>query len=701
MADIFPLDKVRNIGIMAHIDAGKTTCSERILYYSGANHKLGEVHDGAATMDSMDQERERGITIASAATVVPWKEHRITLIDTPGHVDFTAEVERSLRVLDGAVAVFCAVGGVQPQSEQVWRQSENYHVPKICFVNKMDRIGADFLGTVDEIRSILKANPVPMVYPIGASDTFEGVVDLIEMKSVRFDEESKGVKLIFGDIPENIKVACEEARQQMIESAAEQDEALLDKFLSDGTLSKEDIIAGIRKGCLSRSLVPVFCGTAFRNKGVQLMMDGVVRYLPSPLDVGEIHAFENAEEVRRPDPAEPFAGLAFKIVSDMHMGRIMYVRIYSGTISVGQEVLNASLNKTGRVGRLFRMHADKQEALEEAHAGDIVVVAGLSDTRTGDTLCDIDHPITLETIEFPPPVISVSIKPSSRNDNEKLGKALHALAAEDPTFTVEYDQETEETIISGMGELHLEVLVERVRREYHVNCDVGRPEVAYRESMTVPNEGQYKHAKQTGGRGQYGHVWLRVEPQEPGRGFTFVNEVKGGNIPGEYIPAVEKGVINALESGPLAGYPVVDVKVTVFDGSYHEVDSSEFAFAEAGRQCFRQCFLAGSPRLLEPVMKVDVTVPEDYMGAATGSLCQRRGRVEGMDDHGASKIVHGFVPLSEMFGYSNTIRTLTQGRGTFSMQFERYEAVPFEMAQGIIEKRRKDGKVRGYSAANG
>ena len=698
MADIFPLDKVRNIGIMAHIDAGKTTCSERILYYSGVNHKLGEVHDGAATMDSMDQEQERGITIASAATVVPWKDYRVTLSDTPGHVDFTAEVERSLRVLDGAVAVFCAVGGVQPQSEQVWRQSENYHVPKICFVNKMDRIGADFLGTVDEIRNILKANPVMMVYPIGASDSFEGVVDLIEMQSVRFDEASKGVKMIYGEIPENLKAVCEEARQKMIESAAEQDEELMDKFFNEGTLSKEDIIKGIRLGCLSRSLVPVFCGTAFKNKGVQLMLDGVVRYLPSPLDVGAVHAFEDEAEVREPDAAAPFAGLAFKIVSDQHMGRIMYVRIYSGTLKVGQEVLNSTLGKTGRVGRLFRMHADKQEALEEAYAGDIVVVAGLSNTRTGDTLCDTEHPITLETIEFPPPVISVSIKPASRNENEKLGKALHALAAEDPTFTVEYDQETEETIISGMGELHLEVLVERVRREYKVDCEVGRPEVAYRESMTVPNEDQYKHAKQSGGRGQYGHVWLRVEPQEAGRGFTFVNEVKGGNIPGEYIPAVEKGVINALESGPVAGYPVVDVKVTVFDGSYHEVDSSEFAFAEAGRQCFRKCFLAGSPRLLEPVMKVDVTVPEDYMGAATGSLCQRRGRVEGMDDRGASKIVHGFVPLSEMFGYSNTIRTLTQGRGTFSMQFERYEAVPFEMAQTIIEKRRKEGKVRGVSA---
>ena len=697
MADNFPLDKVRNIGIMAHIDAGKTTCSERILYYSGVNHKLGEVHDGAATMDSMDQEQERGITIASAATVVPWKDHRITLIDTPGHVDFTAEVERSLRVLDGAVAVFCAVGGVQPQSEQVWRQSENYKVPKICFVNKMDRIGADFLGTVDEIRNILKGNPVMMVYPIGASDTFEGVVDLIDMQAVRFDEASKGVKMIYSEIPSHLRVVCEEARQKMVESAAEQDEELMDKYFNDGDLSK-DIIKGIRKGCISRSLVPVFCGTAFRNKGVQLLLDGVVRYLPSPLDIGAVHAFGDAEETREPSADAPFAGLAFKIVSDMHMGRIMYVRIYSGTLRVGEEVLNSTLEKTGRVGRIFRMHADKQEALEEAHAGDIVVVAGLSNTRTGDTLCDPDHPITLETIEFPPPVISVSIKPASRNDNEKLGKALHALAAEDPTFTVEFDQETEETIIAGMGELHLEVLVERVRREYKVQCEVGRPEVAYRESMTIPNEGQYKHAKQTGGRGQYGHVYLRVEPQEPGRGFTFVNDVHGGAIPSEYIPAVEKGVISALESGPLAGYPVVDVKVTVFDGTYHEVDSSEFAFAEAGRQCFRQCFLKGNPRLLEPVMKVDVTVPEDYMGAATGSLCQRRGRVEGMEDRGATKIVHGFVPLSEMFGYSNTIRTLTQGRGTFSMSFERYEAVPFEMAQGIIEKRRKEGKVRGASA---
>ena len=699
MADeVFPLEKVRNIGIMAHIDAGKTTTSERILFYCGANYKIGEVHDGAASMDFMDQEQERGITIASAATAVFWKGYRISLIDTPGHVDFTAEVERSLRVLDGAVALFCAVGGVQPQSEQVWRQSEKYHVPKLCFVNKMDRIGADFFGTVDAIHNTLKGNPVVMTYPIGASDTFEGVVDLLEMRAVHFDEKSNGLKLVYEDIPENLRAACEEKRQELVESAAEQDDELMEKFFSEGDLSKEEIIRGIRKGCLSRAIVPVYCGTAFKNKGVQLLLDAVTMFLPSPADVGAIQAYDNEEDTRAPDPNEPFAGLAFKIVADKHMGRVLYIRIYSGTLHVGQEVLNSSLNKTGRIGRLFRMHANRQEALEEAYAGDIVAIAGLSNTRTGDTLCAVDHPIHLETIEFPPPVISVAIRPNSRNDNEKLGNALHTLAAEDPTFTVEYDQETEETIISGMGELHLEVLVERVRREFNVQCEVGRPEVAYREAMTVPNEGSYKHVKQSGGRGQYGHVCLRLEPQDPGRGFSFVNEVKGGNIPGEYIPAVEKGVIGALESGPLAGYPVVDVKVTVYDGSYHEVDSSEFAFAEAGRQCFRQNFLKGAPQLLEPVMNVEVTVPEDFMGAATGSICQRRGRIESMEDRAATKIVHGFVPLAEMFGYSNTIRTLTQGRGTFSMRFERYEAVPFEMAQEIIKKRRAAGKVRGLSA---
>ncbi|MDD5705192.1 MAG: elongation factor G [Kiritimatiellae bacterium] len=695
MSRTIPLEKVRNIGIMAHIDAGKTTCSERILFYCGKNYKLGEVHDGAATMDFMVQEQERGITISSAATVVSWKDHQITLIDTPGHVDFTAEVERSLRVLDGAIALFCAVGGVQPQTEQVWRQSEKYEVPKLCFVNKMDRIGADLMGTVDEIRDTLRACPVLMVYPIGKADSFEGVVDLLDMRAVRFEEESRGVKLLYSEIPAELRTACEEARHQMIERAAEQDDALMEKYFAEGTLSNDDVVKGLRKGCLARKLVPVYCGTAFKNKGVQLLLDGVTRFLPSPLDDGIVHAHDNPADTREPRDDAPFAALAFKIVADKHMGRILYMRIYSGTLRVGQTVLNSVLSVDGRIGRIFRMHANHQEAIEVAMAGDIVAVAGLSRTRTGDTICDPAHPIVLETIEFPAPVMAVSIRPATRNDNEKLGTALHTLASEDPTFSVTYDQETSETIISGMGELHLDVLVDRLRREFGVGCEVGRPEVAYRETMTVPQEGSYKHIKQTGGRGQYAHVCLRIEPQEAGRGFSFVNEVKGGNIPSEYIPAVEKGVIRALESGPTAGYPVVDVKVTVYDGSAHEVDSSEHAFVEAGRQCFRQLFLKGEPELLEPVMDVEVTVPEDYMGAATSSICQRRGRIEGMESKGVSRIVNGFVPLAEMFGYSNTIRTLTQGRGSFTMHLERYEAVPYEMAEAIVEKRKKENKVRG------
>ena len=692
---VHPLTKVRNIGIMAHIDAGKTTTSERILFYCGSNYKIGEVHDGAATMDFMAQEQERGITIGSAATTVNWKDYRLSLIDTPGHVDFTAEVERCLRVLDGAIALFCSVGGVQPQTEQVWRQSEKYLVPKLCFINKMDRIGADFDGTVEEIRTTLQATPVVMTYPIWAADTFEGVVDILRMKAIHFDEESRGVNMTLSEIPENLREVCEAAHQALIERAAEQDDELLEKFFADGTLSDGDILKGIRKGCLSRKLVPVYCGTAFKNKGVQPLLDGVTRFLPSPLDIGPVHAHDDPAAMRHPRDDDPFSALAFKIVADKHMGRVIYLRLYSGTLRIGQNVLNATLGQEGRVGRLFRMHANKQEAVETAHAGDIVAVAGLSKTRTGDTLCDPAAPIILETIEFPAPVISIAISPASRNDNEKLGAALHTLAAEDPTFTVAFDQETGETIISGMGELHLEVLVDRIRREFNVDCVVGRPEVAYRETMTHAREGSYKHIKQSGGRGQYAHVCLKVEPQEAGRGFSFVNEVKGGNIPTEYIPAVEKGVIRALESGPMAGYPVVDVKVTVYDGSYHEVDSSEFAFVEAGRQCFRTRFMEGDPELLEPVMNVEVTVPEDYMGAATSSICQRRGRIEGMDERGDSKIVRGFVPLSEMFGYSNTIRTLTQGRGTFTMHLERYEAVPFEMSEAIIEKRRKENKIRG------
>jgi elongation factor G len=694
MARTVPLDHVRNMGIMAHIDAGKTTCSERILFYSGKNYKIGEVHDGAATMDYMVQEQERGITITSAATVVQWKDHQISLIDTPGHVDFTAEVERSLRVLDGAIALFCAVGGVQPQTEQVWRQSEKYEVPKLCFINKMDRVGADFFGVIDEIRSELGGNPVPMVLPIGQAEHFEGLVDLLSMKAIHFDEATKGVKLIISEIPEEMKEISEKWRHNMVEKAAEQDDKLLEKYLGGEALTEEEILVGLRKGCISRALVPVYCGTAFKNKGVQPLLDGVINFLPSPLDVGSVHQADDPTKIRNPRDDEPFSGLAFKILSDKHMGKITFVRIYSGMLKVGSTVFNSTIGSEARIGRLFRMHANRQEAIEDAHAGDIVAVVGLVKTRTGDTLCDPDKPILLENIEFPAPVISIAIRPSSRNDNEKLGVSLHTLAAEDPTFFVNYDQETGETIISGMGELHLEIIVDRLRREFGVGCEVGRPEVAYRETTTTAQEGSYKHVKQSGGRGQYAHVCLRIEPQGPGKGFTFENEVKGGTIPTEYIPAIEKGVIKAMEHGPYAGYPVVDVKVTVYDGSYHEVDSNEFAFIEAARVCFRTQFLKGDPELLEPLMDVEVTVPEDYMGAATGSICQRRGRVEGMEDKAGVKLVRGFVPLGEMFGYSSTIRTVTQGRGSFTMHFERYEAVPYELAENIIEKRRKENKIR-------
>ncbi len=694
MPRTMPLKNVRNIGIMAHIDAGKTTCSERILFYSGKNYKIGEVHDGAATMDYMIQEQERGITITSAATVVQWRDHQISLIDTPGHVDFTAEVERSLRVLDGAIALFCAVGGVQPQTEQVWRQSEKYEVPKLCFINKMDRVGADFLGVIEEIRSNLGGNPVPMVFPIGQAEHFKGVVDLLSMKAVYFDEESRGVKLVYEEIPEDLRETCELWRHNMVEKAAEQNETLLGKYFADGTLTDEEVMAGVREGCVSRRLVPVYCGTAFKNKGVQPLLDGVVNFLPSPLDVGPVHQADDPNAVRQPDDGDPFSGLAFKILSDKHMGRIIFIRIYSGTLRVGATVRNTSLGMDARVGRLFRMHANRQEAIEEAFAGDIVAVVGLAKTRTGDTICDPAHPIVLESIEFPAPVISISIKANSRNESEKLGSALHTLAAEDPTFLVSYDPETSETIIAGMGELHLDIIVDRLRREFGVACDVGRPEVAYRETITTAVDGEYKHVKQSGGRGQYAHVCLRIEPQDAGRGFTFINDVKGGTIPAEYIPAVEKGVIKAMESGPCGGYPVVDVKVSVTDGSYHEVDSNEFAFIEAARVCFRNLFLKGNPELIEPVMDVEVTVPEDYMGAATGSICQRRGRVEGMAEKGGAKLVSGFVPLGEMFGYSSAIRTVTQGRGSFTMHFARYEAVPYELAEEIMAKRRKANKVR-------
>ena len=694
MAKRFPLDHVRNFGIMAHIDGGKTTTSERILYYSGKNYKIGEVHDGAATMDFMVQEQERGITIQSAATCVSWGDYRLSLIDTPGHVDFTAEVERSLRVLDGAVALYCAVGGVQPQSEQVWRQSEKYKVPKIAFVNKMDRVGANFYNVMEQMKNQLGANPVPMVIPIGAAETFDGVIDLIKMKALRFDMKNLGKTVIEEEIPAEYMEKAQEYRQKMVESAAEQDDALMEKFFAGEELTEAEIKVAIRKGCIARTITPAFCGSAFKDKGVQPLLDAVCDYLPSPIDTGAAVSADDPSQKREPNDNEPFCGLAFKIMSDKAMGKITFVRVYSGTLKLGGELLDSTINQEQRISRLFRMHANKQEALEEAQAGDIVACVGLTQTRTGDTLCDPEHPITLESIDFPAPVISVAVKPQSRQDNEKLGTALHALAMEDPTFVVTYDQETSETIIAGMGELYLEVIVDRLKREFNVACDVGAPQVAYRETITAPVENEYKHVKQSGGRGQYAHVCLKLEPQEPGKGFEFVNEVKGGVIPTEYIPAVEKGVKKALESGPLGGFPVVDVKATVYFGSYHEVDSNEFAFIECARQCFKQAFLKAKPQLLEPMMDVEVAVPDQYMGAANGSINQRRGRVEGMEDRAGVKLIKATVPLGEMFGYSNAIRTVTQGRGTFSMIFKQYEAVPKSIAEEVIAKRIKEGKVR-------
>ncbi len=688
------LSRIRNIGIMAHIDAGKTTMSERILYYCGRTHKLGEVHDGAATMDWMDQEQERGITITSAATTAAWKDHQISLIDTPGHVDFTAEVERSLRVLDGAVALFCAVGGVQPQSEQVWRQSEKYNVPKIAFINKMDRVGADFYHVVSRIENVLGTNPVPVVIPIGKEDSLRGVIDLIRMKAIIFADADSGTTFHEEDIPADMQEEAEEWRTNLVEKSAEQNDELLEKFLSDGELTEAEIMKVVREATIARKIVPVYCGSAFKNKGVQPMLDGVVDFLPSPDDIPPIIHAHDEENIRHHSSDDPMSALAFKIMADKHMGKVTFIRVYSGILKAGDTIYNASKEKNERAGRLLRMHANRQENIDKAMAGEIVAVVGLSDTRTGDTLCDKNHPIILESIEFPAPVISISIKPEGRADNDKMGEALHRLADEDPTFTVHFDDETEETIISGMGELHLEVLVERLRREFNVACEVGRPEVAYRETATSPTDGDYKHAKQSGGRGQYGHCYLRLQPVEPGHGFAFINEVKGGNIPSEYIPAVEKGVIRAMEKGPYAGYPVVDMHVTVYDGSSHDVDSSEFAFIEAARVCFRNLFMKGSPQLLEPVMSVEVSAPEEYMGSITGSICSRRGRIENMDDLHGQKVVRGMVPLSEMFGYSNDLRTMTSGRGSFTMHFERYEAVPFSLAEEIIKKRQAENKIR-------
>jgi len=689
MAREVPLKNVRNIGIMAHIDAGKTTVSERILYYTGRSHKIGEVHDGAATMDWMEQEQERGITITSAATTCMWKDHMISIIDTPGHVDFTMEVERALRVLDGAIALYCAVGGVQPQSETVWHQSERYEVPKIAFVNKMDRIGADFFGVVEGIQKMLGANAVPVVIPVGASDEFIGVIDLITMKALIFKEESQGSEWDEVEIPDDLVDTAKEWRNNLVEKCAEMDEELLEKYFEEGDLSEDEIWAILRKATCARQVVPVYCGSAFKNKGVQQVLDGVIKILPAPNEIPPIICTKNPDNQRKVDDDEVFSALAFKIMSDKHMGKLTYLRIYSGTLKSGENIWNSSQQKKQRIGRLLRMHSNRQEAIDTAVAGDIVAVAGLAETKTGDTLCDKENEIYLESMDFPAPVISISIKPESNVDNEKLGEALHRLADEDPTFTVAFDHETSETIISGMGELHLEIIVDRLRRE-----EVGRPEVAYRETATSPADGSYKHSKQSGGRGQYGHVVMGVAPGKPGDGFEFVNKVVGGRIPAEYIPSVEKGIIQALEAGPFAGYPVVDMTVTLTDGSYHDVDSSDFAFQIAGRQGFKELFMKGNPQLLEPVMSIEITTPDEFMGACNGTIAQRRGRIESMDERGGMKIVKGMVPLSEMFGYSNTIRSLTQGRASFSMHFEHYEAVPFSIAEEVVNKRRAEGKIR-------
>jgi elongation factor G len=698
MSRAIPLSRIRNIGIMAHIDAGKTTCSERILFYAGKTHKLGEVHDGAATMDFMPQEKERGITIQSAATTLTWDNHQITLIDTPGHVDFTVEVERSLRVLDGAVALFCAVGGVQPQSEKVWRQSEKYEVPKIAFVNKMDRIGADFFGVLSDIQASLKCNAVPVVLPIGASDTFSGVIDLIEMKAVRYDEASGGVKYAFEDIPPALLPLAEEWHARLVEKCAELDDVLMESYLAGQEPTKEELLRGLREATVARKIVPVLCGSAFRNKGIQQLLDAIVRYLPAPDEIPPIASADAAgadgePETREPSDEAPFSALAFKIVADRHAGKLTYIRVYSGVLTAGESVYNSAIEKEQRVGRILRMHANHSVQLEEARTGDIVAIVGLAHTRTGDTLCDEAHPIRLSSIEFPPPVVSISVRPEETSDNDKLSDALHKLSDEDPTFTVRFDEETGETVISGMGELHLEIIIDRLRREYGLKTIAGRPEVACRETGTQRVEGSYKHVKQTGGRGQYAHVVLAIEPRDAGSGFEFSNEVVGGRIPSSFIPAVEKGVISAMRSGPYAGYPIVDLKVRLLDGSYHEVDSSDFAFQEAGRAGFRELFLKMSPILLEPIMNVEVATPEEYMGAVSGSICQRRGRIETMEEKHGRREIRGMVPLAEMFGYANAVRSLTQGRASFSMRFERYEAVPFFLTEEIIKKRRSEGKI--------
>ncbi len=688
-----PLHRVRNIGIMAHIDAGKTTVTERILFFTGKSHKIGEVHDGQATMDWMEQERERGITITSAATTCFWKDHRINVIDTPGHVDFTVEVERSLRVLDGAIALFCAVAGVEPQSETVWRQAEKYEVPVIAFINKMDRAGADFYRVLKTMEDQLHANPVPIIIPIVQNGELKGVVDLIYNVAHMYDDVT-GEKRTDLPIPGDYKEEREKWYKYLIEKVSEVDEHLLEKYCVGEEISTDELIAGIRRATLARSITPTLCGAAFKNKGVKRLLDAVVDFLPAPDDLPPIIGAHGEEEiVRHPSDDAPLAALAFKVMSDKHMGKLVYFRVYSGIMQSGSYVLNATKNDKQRVGRLVQMHANKQEQKDAIFCGDIGVAIGLSDTTTGDTLCDMHHPITLEAIEFPSPVISVSIKPESKSDSDKLGMGLNRLAEEDPTFVVSSGEESGETIISGMGELHLEIIVDRLKREFGVLAQVGRPEVAYRETITREYDINHRYVKQSGGKGDFAHVTFKIEPNPPGVGFEFENKIVGGAIPREYIPAVEKGIIGAMQKGIYAGYPVVDVKVTLYDGSYHDVDSSERAFRICSSQAFKEAFMRSKPQLLEPVMSVYVTTPPEFAGSVTGNLSGKRGRILGMDSIGSSSIVKAMVPLAEMFGYATEIRTITSGRASFTMQFEHYEPVPASIAEEIMKIRQE--KMRG------
>ncbi|HLD17205.1 MAG TPA: elongation factor G [Coxiellaceae bacterium] len=689
------LQEIRNIGIMAHIDAGKTTTTERVLFYTGVSHKIGEVHEGAAVMDWMEQERERGITITSAATTCFWQgmdkqfnPHRINIIDTPGHVDFTIEVERSLKVLDGAVGVFCAVGGVEPQSETVWRQANKYAVPRIAFVNKMDRQGANFLRVMEQVRTRLGGCPVAMQLPIGAEENFKGVIDLVRMKAIFWNETDKGLTYEAREIPAELKSQSDEYRSHLVEAAAEANEEFMNKYLEDGELTDDEIRQGIRQRTINNEIVPMFCGSAFKNKGVQAVLDGVIYYLPSPLDVPPVEGEDDRgnKALRHADPKEPFSALAFKIATDPFVGTLTFFRVYSGTLNSGDTVYNPVKRRKERVGRILQMHANSRTEIKEVKAGNIAAAVGLKDVTTGDTLCDLNKVITLERMEFPEPVISVAVEPKTKADQEKMGIALGKLAQEDPSFRVHTDEESGQTIISGMGELHLEIIVDRMKREFSVEANVGKPQVAYRETISQAVEQEGKYVRQTGGRGQYGHVWLKIEPRERGEGFEFVNGIVGGAIPKEFISPVQKGIVEQMENGVIAGFPVVDVKVTLFDGSYHDVDSSEMAFKIAGSMGFKEGAKKAKPVLLEPIMKVEAVTPEEYMGDVVGDLNRRRGLIQGMDDGPAGKIVTAEVPLAEMFGYATDLRSLSQGRANYSMEFLKYEVAPQNVAEAVIAK---------------